>query len=235
MMARAKWIVGPGLALGLAAFWPAQAQEADLCKTPLDYYDTVLQVPEGDNRTVAKVYVHGQRSVESYRGNAVVIDGALGLLLTPRHVAVEAVQRSGTLSALGARIDLVFRGFEADYDEETTATIVALLGEAGLDNTVPTENQARDLALIQVDDTDLWQMMRERRLAIGPRQRSYRRALVESFFANSFALITDWGDFMPSTFADNSQEMLCTYQFTYDTRGGDSGAPLELTPSSGPG
>lgn len=225
-MARAKWIAGLGLLLGLAAFWPAQAQEVDLCNTRLEYYDTALQVPEGDNRTVAKVYVPGQRNVESFRGNAVVIDGALGLLLTPRHVGVEAVQRSGTLSALGAKIDLVFRDFEAGYDRETTATIIALLGEKDLDEKVPTENQARDLALLRVDDINLRSMMRERRLAIGPHQRSYRRAMVETFFANSSALITDGGDYAPGTFPDTSQDMLCTYQFTYDTRGGDSGAPL---------
>ncbi|MFG5379735.1 hypothetical protein ACEWPN_00875 [Yoonia sp. R2-816] len=216
----------PWAIAGLLYVDPAQGQQLDYCNIAADYYSAGAATPFDDNRTIAKVFDPGERSQGNYRGNAVVVDGTLGLLLTPRHVALQAIEEEYGLRANGAKLDLVFRDFEGPSNRETTATIIAVLGESGTNTNIPKENQARDLALLQVEDPELRQQMRERRIAIGPFGTTYDEALVQSFFANSSSLIEDKGSLSPALFPSDSTEMLCTYRLAYHSEGGDSGAPL---------
>lgn len=204
----------------------ALGEEVDYCSSTADDYSSPPVNLEYENRTIAKVYDPDQRSLEDYRGNAVVVDGRLGLLLTPRHVVLDAIKEKFGHAAVGASVDLVFKGFEGFLDKETTATVIAVLGETGTNGDLPKENQPRDLALLQINDEETRNQLRERRIAIGPSTKSFGRAIVQSYFANSTSLIEDQGTWAADSFDHDSSEMQCTYRLSFESRGGDSGAPV---------
>ena len=187
------------------------------------YYAGAPSIPADENRTVAKVYDPEGSGDKHYRGNAFVVDGPLGLLVTAEHVAEEAVESRYGASVVGAKLDLVFNDFEGGTNVRTKATVRAVLGdEIGS----PRENHPRDLALLQVDEEALRGKLRERRVAIGPATTEFREATVQSYFANLPSMTVDDGSFGPDSFPDDSSAMTCTYRFAYRADGGDSGAPL---------
>lgn len=206
-------------------FWltPVSATIADIeCAVgEFSVKQSTISVPHA----LARVFKTGKIRPSDYVGTAFVIDAKQGLLLTARHVIQDAIP--GDSIAADDRVDLSFPVIDGGRIKK--ARVVDTFDPSASIAPEDREDHNRDLALLQIDNTDLPAGLGQLRIAF-MLPALPAEAEVHSYFGASLTPVTSKGEISrPSHYLNAMRETQCTFTFSGMTDGGDSGAPV-ITP-----